>query len=115
YTFVTELSTEPTVAFEVLIGNDASESIDNLIAAINGDEGEGIAYSEGTTAHPDVTAAVGDGDTMDVTASAVGAGGNSIATTDTLAGSSAWGGENLSGGVTANHSFTFDVKVSARG
>jgi len=115
YTFKTALSTGPTVPFEVLIGDLATDSIDNLIAAINGDAGEGTLYSTGTTAHPDVTAAVGDGDTLDATASVAGEAGNAIATTDTLAGASAWSGVTLTGGENADQTFTFAVYAYARG
>jgi hypothetical protein len=77
---------------EVTIGLTASASIDALIAAIAGD-----LYN---AAHPLVTAAAGAGDTMIATAILAGALGNAIATTDTLAGTSAWGAATLTGGVT---------------
>lgn len=96
YTFVTAL-TEPAEADEVLIGADAGESLDNLVAAINGDEGEGTAYGEGTEAHADVTAARGEGDTMVVTARELGTDGNSIASTETMADGS-FGAATLGGG-----------------
>ena len=78
YEFVAALS-EPAVPYEVKLGDDASGTLDNLIAAINGDEGAGTVYGEGTEAHPDVTAAAGAGDTMDVTAIVAGTDGNAIA------------------------------------
>lgn len=89
----------PAQAFDVDIGVDASGSIDNLIAAINAGPGSGTAYFAGTTAHPDVVAATGGGDTMNVTAKVPGVAGNSIATTDTLAGTSAFGAATLASGV----------------
>ena len=67
----------------------ASLTIDNLIAAImlgNGETtpGAGTDYAAATTIHPTVTAAVGAGDTMIVSAKAGGVGGNAIATLDGL-------------------------------
>lgn len=93
YTFVTALAS----AFDVLIGAAATNSIDNLIAAINGAAGEGSTYGTGTTAHPTVGAAAGVGDTMDVTADTAGTAGNSIATTETMTAGS-WGASTLEGG-----------------
>lgn len=81
----------PAGDYEVDIGIDASTSIDNLIAEITGN-GTGPA-------HPDVTAAAGAGDTMDVEAKQAGAAGNAIATTTTMA-DGTWGDTTLTGGVT---------------
>lgn len=93
YTFRTAL----VGAYDVLVGVAATNSIDNLIAAITAGAGSGTTYGTGTVAHPSVTAAAGVGDTMDVTASAAGAAGNSIGTTDTLSAGS-WGATTLTGG-----------------
>ena len=87
-------------AYDVLIGANASATIDNLIAAVNGAAGEGTTYGTDTDAHPDVVAAAGTGDTMDVTADTTGTVGNSIATTDTMAQGS-WGAVTLVGGAQA--------------
>ena len=88
YTFLTE----PLAAYDVAIGADAEEAIDNLVDAINGD-------LEGTDAHPDVTAVKASASTMTVTAKVPGAAGNSIATTETFTdGSSVWGSTVLAGG-----------------
>ena len=73
---------EPAAAYDVAIADTASDTIDNLIAAITAGEGEGTAYGAGTVAHPDVTAAVGQDDTMTVTAKIKGVAGNAIGTTD---------------------------------
>jgi hypothetical protein len=73
---------EPAAAYDVAIADTASDTIDNLIAAITAGEGVGTAYGAGTVAHPDVTAAAGDNDTMTVTALVKGAAGNAIGTTD---------------------------------
>lgn len=85
------------VADEVEVGATASDSIDNLVAAINGAAGAGTIYGTGTVAHADVDAAAGAGDTMDLTATVTGAAGNLIATTETMTQGS-FGGLTLSGG-----------------
>lgn len=79
YTFKTALSSGPTVPDEVLVGATDSDSLDNLIAAINAAAGVGTTYSTGTTANAYVTAAAGAGDTLVVSARAVGSAGNGIA------------------------------------
>lgn len=99
YTFVTALSTGPTVPFEVLVGADAQESLEHLTNAINNGPGEGTEYSTGTTVNTDVT---GENDTpttdqMTVTANLPGTAGNSVATTETLTNGS-WGAATLTGG-----------------
>lgn len=94
YTFRTAL----VGAYDVLVGAAATNSIDNLIAAINAGAGAGTLYGTGTLVHPSVTASPGVGDTMDLVANTAGAAGNSIATTDTLANGS-WGSGTLTGGL----------------
>jgi hypothetical protein len=94
YTFQTTLT---NVNGNVLIGASASDSLDNLIAAINLGAGSGTLYAAATTANTFVSAAAGAGDTMDVTALTAGSAGNSIATTETSSNAS-WGGATLSGG-----------------
>lgn len=98
YTFVAALSA-PAVAYEVLVGATDSDSLDNLIAAINGDAGEGATYGTGTVAHPLVTAAAGAGDTMDVTE--ILAAGAVIATTAVLTAGD-WAAATLQGGIAAS-------------
>lgn len=93
YTFIAVLAS----AYDVLVGATDSDSLDNLIAAINGAAGEGTTYGTGTDAHPAVTAAAGAGDTMNVTAASAGAAGNSIATASTLT-AGGWGASALTGG-----------------
>lgn len=97
YTFVATLT---GAAYEVLIGATASDSLDNLIAAINAATGAGTVYGTGTVYHPQVRAAAGPGDTMDVVSRAGGSAYNSVATTETLTNGS-WGGATLSGGSNA--------------
>ncbi len=98
YTFQTVLT---NVDGNVFIGASASASLDNLIDAINLGSGAGTDYAAATTLHPSVSAAAGAGDTMVVTAKvAVGAAGNSIATTETLTNpGSVWAAATLTGGV----------------
>ncbi len=81
YTFKASVT---TTANEVKIGATASDSLDNLIAAITGGAGAGTLYGSATVASTQVTAAAGAGDTMTVTALVRGTGGNSIGTTETL-------------------------------
>lgn len=96
YTFQTTLT---DVDGHVQLGATASDSIDNLIAAINLGPGKGTAYADSMSLNADVSAAAGAGDTMDVTAKLGGTKGDSIATTETLAAvGSQWGGSTLSGG-----------------
>jgi hypothetical protein len=95
YTWQTVLT---DVDGNVLIGASASDSIDNLIAAITGGAGAGSTYAASTTTHTTVTAAAGAGDTMDVTAIVAGTIGNAYATTETMANGS-FGGGTLSGGI----------------
>ena len=96
YTFLTTLAGGDG---EVLIGTDATESRDNLVAAIILDTPIGGRYDPITTLHPTVTAAAGVGDTMDVTAKIAGTTGNSIDTTETIVDVlSIWGAATLLGG-----------------
>jgi len=93
-------------------GVNASGSLDALIAAINGDAGEGTTYSTGQVAHELVTAAAGDGDTMVVTAVATDASGNQIdVATDVT--SASWDDIHLTGGVT--QAFGPQVTATAHG
>jgi hypothetical protein len=95
YTF-----TDPFVdsADNVAVGASASDSIDNLIAAINNGAGEGTLYGTGTTVNSDVTAAAGAGDTMDVEAITAGSAGNDISVSDNNS-NMTWGVTSLEGGV----------------
>jgi hypothetical protein len=92
---------EPAAAYDVAIADSAKKNIDNLIAAITAGVGVGTAYGTGTVAHPDVTAAAGDNDTMTVTALVKGAAGNAIGTTDPTdaGGVMSWGEVHLQNGV----------------
>ena len=93
---------EPAAAYDVAIAGYASDTIDNLIAAITAREGGvGTAYGAGTVAHPDVTVAARDNDTMTVTAKIKGVAGNAIGTTDPTdaGGVMSWGEVHLQNGV----------------
>lgn len=59
--------------------NGVTDTLDFLIAAINGTGTPGNEYFAGTVAHPDVTASVRDGFAFTVTAKVAGVAGNSIA------------------------------------
>ena len=98
YTFQTTLT---NVDGNVLIGATASDSIDNLIAAINLAAGSGTTYAAATVVHPTVSASAGTGNTMNVFAKTSGSSGNSIATTETLTGGS-WISTTLVGGLDSN-------------
>lgn len=98
YTFQTVLT---NVDGNVLIGATASDSLDNLIAAINLAAGAGTTYAAATTANTSVTAAAGAGDTMVVTAIVEGPAGGLITTTETVTGT--WAAAKLTGsGATAS-------------
>lgn len=98
YTFIAALSTGPTVANEILLGAADTDSLDNLIAAINGAAGEGSLYSVGTTPQTTSSAKPGAGDTMILEATTRGVAGDAITTTDTLT-AGGWGGATLASGV----------------
>lgn len=98
YTF--KHSDNLTDAYDVTIGAAATDSCDNLIAAVNGDAGEGTLYGTDTVAHTQVTAAAGAGDTVVVTTKdgITNAVGTLIATTETCA-NCAWGATTLADAV----------------
>lgn len=98
YTFKTTLSTNPTVANEVLIGVSAAAALDNLKSAINGSAGAGSTYSTGTVAHPDIEATTNTDTTQVVVARNWGTQWNdepTLESSDHLS----WGGTTLAGGV----------------
>lgn len=80
YTFVTSLSTNPTVPNEVLIGVTPSATRDNLLAALMGTPGAGMTYSAGTQPSPDVYAVASGAAAISLTAYAGGEAGNSVVT-----------------------------------
>jgi hypothetical protein len=86
-----------STANEVLIGADIEACIDNAVAAINAGTGAGTVYGSATTANANVTAAKTTAATLTATAKVPGVGGNSIASTETMA-NGAWGAATLAGG-----------------
>jgi len=94
-------ATVSTTANEVKIGATASDSLDNLIAAVNTGAGSGTLYGSATTVNVNVSAAAGAGDTAVFTSALSGTAGNAIATTDTMTLGS-FGGSTLTGGKDAN-------------
>lgn len=64
YTFKTALSTGPAVPNEIFIGALATNTRDNVVAAITAGAGAGTTYGTGTVAHPLVTAAAATNDLL---------------------------------------------------
>lgn len=95
YTFQDTLT---DVDGNVHIGVAATDTLDNLIAAINLAGPGAPDYADSMTLHPTVSASAGAGDTMDAQAKTGGTAGNSIATTDDNA-NVAWGDTTMSGGL----------------
>jgi len=85
-------------ADNVLIGTNASDSLDNLINAVVATAAsEGVTHGTGTVVHPDVTASTFDGDTMVAEAREDGLAGNLIAITATVT-NGTWSATTLIGG-----------------
>jgi len=105
YTFQDTLT---DVDGNVHIGATASDTLDNLIAAITLGSGAGTDYATSMTEHPSVTAVAGAGDTMDVTAKNEGAVGNVTSTTD-ISGAT-WTAATLTGGTDVDY---FVIPVDA--
>lgn len=104
YTFQTVLV---DVADNVLIGATASDSLDNLRAAVNLEAGAGTLYGTGTVANLSANLSDLPGDQILATALAAGAAGNTITSTETLTNGS-WSAATLLGGldIPANSEFT---------
>lgn len=101
YTFVTALTAGGGLPGEILIGASNTDSIDNLVAAINGAAGAGTLYGTGTPINQDVSVVRSVND-MNTTAKYIGAAGDSVNTTETLAGAgNQWAAATLTGGVNA--------------
>lgn len=64
---------------KILLGATKDATLENLVAAINGDTGEGETYSYGTVANPKVSAAAVGSSATVMTARTVGVVGNDIA------------------------------------
>lgn len=70
-------------SYEVLMGSDAVETANNLVAAINATGTAGVTFGNGTDAHPDVTAVVVEDATVKITAKVTGSAGNDTVTFST--------------------------------
>lgn len=97
YTWKTAITGGDNVDGNVKVGAAATNSIDNLIAAINLASGGGSTYAANMTVHPTAYATAETGDTMDAIAKTAGTAGNSLVTTDNNANMS-WGDTTMSGG-----------------
>ncbi len=107
YTFQTSLT---DVDGNVLIGAAATDSIDNLIAAITlGDSVGDTLYAASMTAHPEATGVQGAGDSFDVTSLATGIIGNLLATTSTVTGVTVGAATMLGGVDPTDNAFTEPV------
>lgn len=95
YTFVAALT---GAANEVLVGGNASASLGNLAAAVNGSAGAGVAYGVGTVANTNVKATANSDGTDTFTALVSGVGGNAITSTTTSASLGFSAGGTLAGG-----------------
>lgn len=97
YTFQTTLTNTDG---NVHIGATALDSLNNLRQAINLEPaGSGTSYAAATVVHPTARAVNGAGNTLVARAKAPGTGGNSLATTETLANGS-WGDTTMNDGGT---------------
>lgn len=94
YTFVTALAS----AFDVLIGATVTDSIGNLVSAVNATTGEGTTYGTGTLVNISASATAVGASQMTAKALTPGTAGNSIATSATGTAAS-WAGTTLGGGV----------------
>lgn len=100
YSFVDVLSETngaAAIVNQVLFGADSAAALDNLKSAINATAGAGTTYSTGTVAHTTANATTNGDTTQVIAADTVGAGGNSIATTDTIT-NGGFGAATLTGG-----------------
>lgn len=109
YTYVAAISTGPTVPNEILVGAADTDSLDNLIAAINGAGGVGVLFSVGTTPQTDVVASPGAGDTLTLHAIVPGTAGNAFTTVASLTAGD-WGAGTLASGE-AGDTVTIDTTV----
>lgn len=101
------------VVDEILIGAAATNSLDNLKAAINNTGTEGTDYSAGTKAHPEVTGGAKDATTLVVTARDMAV-GEDLATTETMT-NWAWGATTLASGVADQNAVDATAKAQTSG
>ncbi len=98
---LTETSGATAVPYQVLWVTSEAVFLDNIKLAINASGVAGTDYSTGTYEHPQVYATTNTNTTQLVVSKTVGTGGNSIATTETMA-NYAWGAATLGSGTGAN-------------
>jgi hypothetical protein len=89
-----------TAADQILLGANAAETIDNIVAAINLSGSAGVQYTASTPENTQVSADATSTTTLKITARTAGVAANSIATTDTITNAS-WTGATMAGGVDA--------------
>ncbi len=110
YTFQTALT---NVDGNVLRGGSATASRDNLLNAINLGPGSGTAYAALTTLHPTVSGTASGANALIATAKSPGVAGDSIATTETMAGGGNVWGDTTLGDTTAGVDAQFqDLRIT---
>jgi hypothetical protein len=102
-------------AYDVQIGSDAEESIDNLVAAINLTGTAGTEYYAGTAIHPEVEALKLSASTMAIRHKA-GETDAAVATTETFtSGSSVWANATTQADTVATILDWFDADIAENG
>lgn len=114
YIFKTALSTEPTVANEILIEATVTLTIDNLVSAVTGGAGEGTKYSVDTVSQGAATGSKASADTFLMTYNSVGYLGNQYDTLGTLT-HATWGDKTLVGGIDAEAANDIFMDTNAEG
>ena len=109
YTFRTTITN--TNNGDVLIAGTAEASMENLIASINLDDGNGFNYSDDTTLHATYSALKTTATTMTVTAKTHGIGANGDVMTETIVTGGSWGG-NATGGLDGEETAVLIAQVS---
>lgn len=89
-------------ADEILVGAAATNSLDNLVAAVNGAAGAGTTYGTGTTTNTDVVAVKTSASVVTLNARASGTTPNAVASTETMTNAS-FGAATLTGGTTPSN------------
>ena len=85
---------------EIRVGAAATDSLDNIKAAVNGGSNEGVTFGLGTLPHADILAGNKNATTIKFFARVAGTAGNSLASTETLNNMS-FGAATLTGGAAA--------------
>ena len=102
-------------ANDILIGVDADETIENLIAAVNQEAGAGVKYGTGTVANASASASALPGAIAKIEALVPGTAGNSIVFTTTVANSLISGSGTLAGGLDIPSPSTYFIERLPRG